>query len=126
MKKLLMLALLLANASAYAGFSTTYRGVADCGNAEGWPRENWTTPSYTRCNISLRMAADGRDRSGDIVGDMDFTVGDMRFSGTFIQQGSQIYLDFHGKKYRHYRGATMYRGGQVGITIGGRRVILSR
>ena len=63
MKKFLLLALLLANASAYAGFSTTYKGVADCGNAQGWPRENWTTTSNTRCNVSLRMAADGIDRA---------------------------------------------------------------
>ncbi len=96
--------------TAQAGYATSYRGVADCGWAQDWPRETSTQIFNQNCNVTLTLSPDGRNRSGQIEGSMEWIVSDMVFTGTYIQSGSQLYLDFHGKRYSNYRGAKIFNG----------------
>ncbi len=123
MSKLIIVVGMLVQLSAFAGYGTSYRAVADCGYAQDWPRENYTTPHHRNCNVTLTLSPDGRDAYGDIVGDVQWIVSDMMFSGTYIQRGGKLYFDFHGKKYSAYRGGTA-QGNVVSIRLGGRTVHL--
>lgn len=128
MKVSFLMGLMVFAVNSYGGFATHYRGQMDCGVAEDWPQENFTSPTGTLCSVDLKLSPDGYDQYNRLIGDVEFTVSDMQFIGTYIETDGQIYLDFHNKKYQHYRGAKRQRwaDGRTSIefTAGSRRVRL--
>ncbi len=123
----LFLALVVAWSSvSFAGFGTTYSGTADCGWAQDWPRENSATIFNQDCQVSLSVAPDGYNAAGQLVGDINWTVSDMRFMGTYFQIGQKLYLDFPHKKYSGFRGARSYndRYGRSCLVIDGSREVV--
>ena len=108
MKKLFFVLTLFVGVNAFAGFATTYTGTADCG-IQDWPRDNSMRPFGRNCHIRISVAPVGRDRWNRMTGDFDITIEDMRFSASYIQVGSTMYVDFPYKQYSGYRTVTIGR-----------------